>query len=79
MVHKNKEATTEWKIAVKSRLAAQIEHRLMDRFTSKPMYGLRSKLVNKLLEDYLASHPSPLDAPALTEEEINAIGYSNNS
>ena len=72
-MHKNKEPTTEWKIAVRARLAAQIEHRLMDRFTNKPVYGLRSRLVNRLLEDYLASHPSPLDAPPLTEAEIDAI------
>ena len=73
MMHRNREATTEWKIAIKQRLAAQVEHRLMDRFTSKPMYGLRSRLVNRLLEDYLAAHPSPLDAPPLTEAEIDAI------
>jgi len=72
-MHKSREATTEWKIAVKRRLAAQIEHRLMDRYTNKPSYGLRSKLINRLLEDYIATHPSPLDAPPLTEAEIDGL------
>jgi len=75
-MHRSKEPTTEWKIAIKTRLAAQVEHRLMDRFTNKPSYGLRSRLVNRLLEDYLTSHPSPLDAPPLTEAEIDALGGS---
>lgn len=72
-MHKNAEKTVEWKISVRATLAAQIEHRFMDPITLKPAYGLRSKFINSLMESYLRDNPSPIDAPPLTEADIDAI------
>jgi hypothetical protein len=63
----------KWKVDVDRRLAASIEHRLMDPMLRKPRYGLRSKLINTLLERYLAENPVSIDAPPITEAEINAL------
>jgi hypothetical protein len=45
----------------------------MDTLTRKPRYGLRSKLINQLLAEWLDKNPTMLDSPPLTEAEIDAI------
>lgn len=72
-MHKNTEPTTEWKIAVKQQTAARIEHRLIDPVTRKPRYGLRSKLVNILLEQWLRENPSGVEDPSITEADLNEL------
>lgn len=67
------ESITKWKIDVKTSLAARIEHRLMDPMTRKPRYGMRTKLINALLERYLNENPTLFDSPALTQDEIDQI------
>ena len=60
-----------WKNYVPVSIAAQVEHRLMDPITRKPRYGLRSKLISKLLRDWLAENPVP--ARNLTSDEVEAL------
>ena len=52
---------TKWKIEVDSRIAAEIEHRIMDPMLHKPRYGMRSKIINALLAKYLRENPIDID------------------
>lgn len=72
-MHRGSERTIEWKIAMRVSLAAQLEHRMIDPITRKPQYGLRSKLINALVEAWLRQNPSPLDASPLTEADLEAL------
>lgn len=49
----------KWKITLPLDLAGRVELQLMDRERGIPVYGLRSKLIRELLQDWIANTPTP--------------------
>lgn len=47
----------KWKVTIPIDLAGRVEMELMDRDRGAPIYGLRSKLVRALLQDWLSNTP----------------------
>lgn len=51
----------KWKITLPADLAGRIELSLMNRDLGAPIYGLRSRLIRELLQDYIAAGEPPLN------------------
>lgn len=47
----------KWKITLPMDLAGRVELELMDRDKGVPIYGLRSRLIRELLQDWLSNVP----------------------
>lgn len=68
----------DWKISLPAPLAGRLDMALIDPLTQKPRYGARARLIEKLLEHWLAvQHGQPTDniqIPTLLElrEQSNA-------
>lgn len=51
-----------WKLNLSASLAGKVEYMLTDPITKKPIYGARTKLVEALLENWIATQenrPAP--------------------
>lgn len=66
------EPTVTWKLYVSITVAARIEHLIRDPLTGKPRYGLRSKIIEQLLTEWLDSQPTGLQ-DVLSDETVAAI------
>lgn len=65
----NDEPTRRWTIPLPESLAGAIEHELMDEGTKKPEYGKRGKLIQTLLEQWLADRRAAPNLPSEPEVE----------
>jgi hypothetical protein len=57
---------TKWKITLPTYMAGRVELILMDKMSGRPVYGARSELIRRLLEQWLADG-SPIPNPDLAE------------
>lgn len=65
----SEEARTEWKVSIAATTAARVELHLFDPVLRKPKYAERSKLIERLLNEWLAKQADPLQAdPAVVEK-----------
>lgn len=54
----------DWKISLPATLAGAVEFALLDPVTKKPQYAERSKLIARLLNDWLqANHSAGVELP----------------
>lgn len=51
----------KWKITLPADLAGRIELMLMNKDSGTPIYGLRSRLIRELLQDYISNTPEPIN------------------
>lgn len=58
-----------WKLSLPARVAGPVENLLLDPLTGKSRYALRSRLVARLLRDWLHSNSSEECADLLRELE----------
>jgi len=58
----NPDMSKPWKLSMPATTAGRVEFALLDPIHSKPIYGARVKLINELLEWWLARESgTPLD------------------
>lgn len=54
----------QWKITLSAELAGRVEYALMDHLAGRPIYGARAKLIEAMLEHWLAiqrgENPPPI-------------------
>ena len=63
---------TNWNISIPTWLADEINERYRDPFTGAPFYGLRSRLITKLLIDHMNKvRNNPLTAATDLEQELD--------
>ena len=63
----NPDLMKDWKIPLPATLAGAVEFELLDKFTNKPRYGERSRLIAHLLSEWLAARKGrriAVDPPA---------------
>jgi len=60
----------EWKLSLRAAIAAEVDLMLEDPLTRKPKYGSRSKLVESLLDEWIARQKGDPSGPVPTREEL---------
>lgn len=68
----NPHLRAEWKLSVRATIAARVDLLLEDPVTRKPKYGARSKLIEGLLEQWLADQGEVVErnTPVLSAAEL---------
>lgn len=65
-----RELYIQWKITLPAELAGRIEYALMDSLAARPIYGARARLIQALLEHWLAQQrgdPNPPTVPSIND------------
>ena len=69
---------TKWNLHLPSSLAEQVEKALADPLTGKTRHGARSRLITRLLREWMRERERALEtAPEFTNEELENIIYGN--
>lgn len=66
---RNQLRAEEWKLQILEEVSVRVKLRLLDPTSGKPIYGSRSKLVNRLLLDWLREQEGR--APHTHHQETN--------
>lgn len=66
----SEEARTEWKVSISATTAARVELHIFDPVLKKPRYAERSKLIERLLIEWLAKQSNPLTSDDPVVEKL---------
>jgi len=60
----------EWKLSLRAAIAAEVDLMLEDPLTRKPKYGARSRLIESLLDDWIARQKGGPSSAIPSREEL---------